>query len=652
MLKLNRDEAKDFIHNHSKEYCEKYFGKDKTGKGYICPICSSGSGKNGTGITTKDGERFTCWAGNCFTNADLIDIIGQQQGLTDYNEKIKAAAEAFGIEIVNTPYSSASDPKPKPKPKARKPEPKEEPEKKANFAEYIKKAKESLKNSPAAQSYLQGRGLTEETIDRFNLGYESKYSAIVIPYNAENSYYITRAIKEVSKDKRYWKPTTEEAGSEPIFNEQAIYNTKGKPVFVCEAQFCAISIMQEGAEAIALGGTGQRKLIELLKQRPTKNSFILCLDNDEKGRENSEKLGESLRDLKVNFIKYNIARNKKDPNEALTENEQIFKGNIKDAEEALKKPYNIKEYLNKSFIKNVEDMFDKKDIKTGFPLLDRKLSGLYSGLYTIGAISSLGKTTFMLQIADQLAAAGNDVLFFSLEQSRFELASKSIARYTVKDLKDEEKQDKAISALTIRKASFSDKEDFTRVKKSIEKYINEVGSHLSVIEGNYGTTVKTIKEITEAYIAQNKVKPIIIVDYLQVIQAAAQSKRASLREELDIIVTELKRLSRNNDLVVFIISSLNRMNYTMPVDFESFKETGGIEYTSDVVLGLQLQVTSHLPADNTSDKREKIRKAKAENPRKIELVCLKNRYGISGFKLGYDYYPALDLFIEDPNYME
>lgn len=59
---------------------------------------------------------------------------------------------------------------------------------------------------------------------------------------------------------------------------------------------------------------------------------------------------------------------------------------------------------------------------------------------------------------------------------------------------------------------------------------------------------------------------------------------------MDSIVTALKVLQKENDLVIVVISSLNRQNYLSPVDFESFKESGGIEYTADVVWGLQLQI--------------------------------------------------------------
>ena len=80
------------------------------------------------------------------------------------------------------------------------------------------------------------------------------------------------------------------------------------------------------------------------------------------------------------------------------------------------------------------DIAKSKDtpvISTGFEILDDKLDGgLYPGLYVIGAISSLGKTTLVLQIADQIAKAGQDVLFFSLEMARNELMAKSISRQT------------------------------------------------------------------------------------------------------------------------------------------------------------------------------------------------------------------------------
>ena len=92
---------------------------------------------------------------------------------------------------------------------------------------------------------------------------------------------------------------------------------------------------------------------------------------------------------------------------------------------------------------------------------------------------------------------------------------------------------------------------------------------------------------------------------------------------------------------------MNRQNYLTPIDFESFKESGGIEYTADVVWGLQLSVMNDEMFDkekNLKAKREAVRVAKAESPRRVELVCLKNRYGISSYKCEYEYFAKYDYF--------
>ena len=57
---------------------------------------------------------------------------------------------------------------------------------------------------------------------------------------------------------------------------------------------------------------------------------------------------------------------------------------------------------------------------------------MYPGLYVLGSMPSLGKTAFALQLADQLAQAGEHVLYFSLDQSIGELTSKDLSRLTAK----------------------------------------------------------------------------------------------------------------------------------------------------------------------------------------------------------------------------
>ena len=89
---------------------------------------------------------------------------------------------------------------------------------------------------------------------------------------------------------------------------------------------------------------------------------------------------------------------------------------------------------------------------TGFTELDELLDGGFLGgnLILLGAISSLGKTTFALQIAENIASAGKDVLIFSLEMSKNELNAKSISRNTYRltdDDKDVRRLDRSTGSL-------------------------------------------------------------------------------------------------------------------------------------------------------------------------------------------------------------
>ncbi len=122
------------------------------------------------------------------------------------------------------------------------------------------------------------------------------------------------------------------------------------------------------------------------------------------------------------------------------------------------------------------------------------------------------------------------------------------------------------------------------------------------------------------------------------------------KSSIDHIVHTLKVMQAKYDLRVLLISSLNRQNYMTPIDYDSFKESGGIEYTADVIWGLQLSILNDeifSKEGKIKEKREKIKEAKARPRRQIDFVCLKNRPGRANFTLPFTYIPANDYFISE-----
>jgi len=187
------------------------------------------------------------------------------------------------------------------------------------------------------------------------------------------------------------------------------------------------------------------------------------------------------------------------------------------------------------------------------------------------------------------------------------------------------------------------------INKAIKAYREYAGN--IIIKQSLGEIgIEKIKETIAQHKAIRESTPVVIIDYLQIIPAL--DPRVSDKEKTDQHMKRLKILQRNHDLVLFVISSLNRANYLTQVSFESFKESGGIEYTADVIWGMQYSIVSTDPVFKSSsqgkisEQRRKIQEAKIESPRKIELVCLKNRYG-RDYSAYFEYYPKYDYFAED-----
>ena len=521
--------------------------------------------------------------------------------------------------------------------------------------EYYRKCAEALAENSEALSYLKGRGISLKTAQAFNIGYDPAWRSptavengsrppasrrLIMPVNLAS--YVARSIDPPKNEaeKKYQK---QNEGAAAIFNEAALYDGTEKPVFVVEGLIDALSVIEVGGSAIALNSASNTGLlVATLEAKPTAKTVILSLDNDNTGRKATKELREAFKLQNVSFITADICCGCKDANEALQKNLADFMAAVDIAQtKTSARPDNVLSYIDTRMAAEIEDFKAAGNIKTGFADLDEQLGGLFPGLIAIAAISSLGKTTLAHQIADNLAASGREVIYFSLEQSALELVTKSLARLTAKrDLYS------AKTALSIRCGNFS-----RPVDEALETYRKTIGERLSIIEGNFRCTAEFIGDYLRQYIHKTGCKPIAFVDYLQILQPEDDERR-STKETIDSTITELKRISRALGITIFVVCSVNRANYLAPIDFESLKESGSIEYTCDTILGLQLRCLSQDPLFNEGkdkkikEKREKIKQAKAETPRKIELVCLKNRSGKPVFSCSFNYYPQYDLFVE------
>lgn len=187
-------------------------------------------------------------------------------------------------------------------------------------------------HDPVAVSFLSGRGIGVKTAASCGLGFDPRadpagshrYCArIVIPTN--RFHYVARSIDPHTQST--YRTMNNKGAAPDIFNRQALYAPSNEPVFVTEGAFDALSIIEAGGSAITLNSVvNGRLLLTALQERPTNHPLLLCLDNDETGREACANLSKQLHDLGVCFqdVCMEVCGEAKDANAALQKNRTTF----------------------------------------------------------------------------------------------------------------------------------------------------------------------------------------------------------------------------------------------------------------------------------------------------------------------------------------
>ena len=655
MAKLSQSEI-NALKARLPEYMARY-GLTLTAKKNIPCISGSHTDKNPSMSYNPNGHYLHCFS--CEASYDIYSACEHLEGLPK-GQGVNRIKEIFNVgqkqdfNQTNTNMQQPKQPQTPSQPMTEALQPTAEtpaPTYK-DFSDLVAQAHNNL----SKHSYHLTRGISQATAERFKLGYlqnaNGMQQALIIPLkrlDGTYSYQQRNTDPEAPKEKRHYKPSASMGGTGELFNQEVIGNTD-KPIFIVEGSLDALSIIEAGGEAVALNGVGTSKLLELVSKHKSKNTLVLSLDNDEAGRNAQAKLKEELLALFATpdgqkttapVYELNLCYNNpklKDANELLTANPDNFKAFIS----SLKDEKTVKRITYK--IRTVEaDLLDflgyvnthRPPAKpTGFKLLDTPLRGGFrEGLICIGGISSLGKTTLALQIMDNFAQQGHDVLIFSLEMGRHELRAKSIARESY--LLDSRY---AVSTVEVLDKQLRDQlmpEQQDNVKKAINKYYS-YARHVHIHEAVGKFTVNDVKAIVEEHIEATGRTPVVMVDYLQILQPAEKNLNDKAKVSYDVLM--LKQLSRDKHTPVVVVSSFNRDSYKAEASFSSFKESGEIEYSADVLLGLQLTALR-----TGRDPQEALEEAYRE----IDVKILKNRngtLGIASFKarLAHNHFREMD----------
>lgn len=635
-------------------------------RGFKCIGCGNGSGTDGTGASlSSDHTRLLC--GKCGKAFSYIDVAASHYGfdISNFADAFKKIAEIENIKINNffneNPVSTDE-----------------------TEISQDKKSIDSdtLKQKQAAKNFLhqshgklkefldsQGgtwRGLSYDVLNFLHWEYCEHYQhtnnnftfpAILIPN--DNGGLLARQIDGDAKSNL--KPS----GSSTIFlpdNPKFILAVEGSINGASILQACGLNL---DFAIFAANGTPNikflpAKLSELFPNQKPPVAIAFDFDSNGAGQKAAENLRELLLNAGFTSCSINIT---KTPDQDLNDILNFYGSSklstlINDAvaysqTEFQKIEYekekelfgvNATDYLDNHFQYFIDSNKQFANRKTGFPNLDDEMYSFQPGIYIIGGLPALGKTSFALQLLNQMAQRGENCIFVSYEMSAGFLFSKLLA-YEVCRLETDNFNNSIINPsdnlrehpLTATKISLGILYDHAKFYQLAKQNLRDSLKNFRIWEMN-DVNITTLLSRLQSFCSNFSRPPIVVIDYIQILAMNGNNPKNALDSALHDIID----CRRNTNITFIIVSSLNRANYNTDISYESFKETGTLEFSADVIWGLQLETRGERT-------HQSVKSAKNENPRFIQLKCLKNRFG-SNFDVGFKYYPAVDLFLPNDEY--
>lgn len=246
-------------------------------------------------------------------------------------------------------------------------------------------------------------------------------------------------------------------------------------------------------------------------------------------------------------------------------------------------------------------------VATGFTDLDYKMAGLQpSDLILVAARPSMGKTAFVLNIADYVSIRGKkNVLIFSLEMSKTQLVNRLLA------------MESNVEAQNLRTGNLSD-QDWEKLIDGASR-VSKTGL---IIDDTPGISIGELRSKSRKYKLEHGVD-LIMIDYLQLMSGNQNS--LSRQQEIAEISRALKALARELNVPVIALSQLSRAVEARPDHrpvLSDLRESGAIEQDADVVMFIYRDDYYHPDTEKKNIAEIKIAKQRNGPIGTVELLWL------------------------------
>jgi len=279
------------------------------------------------------------------------------------------------------------------------------------------------------------------------------------------------------------------------------------------------------------------------------------------------------------------------------------------AEGNIRRNYEDMTSLVSKAMKEIEIAANQKEgitgVPSGFTDLDRVTSGWQrSDLIIVAARPGMGKTAFVLSLARNAAIKfGNPIAFFSLEMSSLQLVNRLISA------------ESGIVSDKIRKGRLENYE-WEQLNSKIKPLLDAP----LFIDDTPALSVFELRAKCRRLVAEKKVS-MIIIDYLQLMVAAGDSKVGNREQEISTISRSLKAIAKELNIPIIALSQLSRAVETRGSSkrpqLSDLRESGAIEQDADMVMFIYRPEYYELDQDENGNSTKGV----------AEIIVAKNRNG-------------------------
>ncbi len=437
----------------------------------------------------------------------------------------------------------------------------------ANLNQEIKSYQENLTSGLLAQ--YQEAGVGESLLAELRIGFNGRY--LVYPYiQDDGNCYAARCVFPSRKEDFFWHGNEQLFGEDSrIFNIQDIGYCENGSLFLCEGEDNLLSLKQLGYPGVAVPDYQNLENID-----PSRFSFIktLFLVTENSGeaefsmRKVASRIGYKVRPfrwphgLPKHYTLWQLAKDK-------GKNFPVAVSTMIKASRAFS-PFTSPVRENDHFFEQLamEAGDSYASIKSGFDLMDAALDGVH-GINIVGGAPKSGKSTFMIQVATEMALRKIPVLYYDFENGRQKIYQRTICRLS------------RLSTQAIRKQELNDAER-ERYEEACGRF-KEMLTFFRVINDRQVTPEIMRRHIDFIRHETNSDYTVVVIDSLHKLPFKDFSER---RTGIDAWLRQIESIRDELNVSFLIISELSRGvggSYEGTPHLGVFKGSGDIEYSAD-----------------------------------------------------------------------